>query len=374
MRDSICGVGDAARTPWQRIGRELHRRGVPGMERRPWSLPMPVLSRRTLPLLAAGLAVPALAPTLARAQAGYPDRPISLVVPFLAGGSTDIAARILAERMAPKLGPQVRIIVENRPGAGGSVGSEWVRHRPADGYTLLLASASALGTNPAAMPAQTPYDPVADFTQIALVGGGPMVLVVPAQSRFRTAQELVAAVRAEPGRYSWATSGAGGIGHLTGEAIKSAYGNLQAEHVPYRGGSAVMEALAKGEVDYSLEVLASTAAHIRDGLSRGLAVTALRRHPMFPDMPTLAELGLPDFEVITWNLLVAPRGLPAPIATRLAEAVRAALAEPSVVERMTTAGVDPAAPSTPESARAFLVAEVAKFRGIVERAGLRLGR
>jgi tripartite-type tricarboxylate transporter receptor subunit TctC len=316
-----------------------------------------------------------------------------MVVPFLAGGSTDIAARILAERMAPKLGPNARIIVENRAGAGGSVGSEWVRHRPADGYTLLLASASALGTNPAAMPAQTPYDPVADFTQIAIVGGGPMVLVVPAQSRFRTARELLEAVKAEPGRYSWATSGAGGIGHLTGEAIKSAAGNLpsdrggpeagsvnrpalrlQAEHVPYRGGSAVMEALAKGEVDYSLEVLASTAPHLRDGLSRGLAVSSLRRHPLFPEIPTLDELGLTGFEIITWNLLVAPRGLPAPVAETLAAAVRATLAERPVAERMMAAGVDPAAPSTPESTRAFLTAEVAKFKAIVERAGLRLGR
>jgi tripartite-type tricarboxylate transporter receptor subunit TctC len=326
------------------------------------------LPRRALPLLAAAaLARPALA------QNGYPDRPISLVVPFLAGGSTDIAARILAERMAPRLGPNARIIVENRAGAGGSVGSEWVRHRPADGYTLLLASASALGTNPAAMPAQTPYDPVEDFTQIAIVGGGPMVLVVPAQSRFRSARELLEAVKAEPGRYSWATSGAGGIGHLTGEAIKSAYGNIKAEHVPYRGGSAVMEALAKGEVDYSLEVLASTAAHLRDGLSRGLAVSSLRRHPMFPEIPTLDEIGLAGFEIITWNLLVAPRGLPAPIAETLSAAVRATLAEPRVAERMMGAGVDPAAPSTPESTRAFLTAEVAKFRAIVERAGLRLG-
>ncbi len=332
-------------------------------------MPSRPLPRRALPLL--------LAPYVARANT-YPDRPISLVVPFLAGGSTDIAARILADRMAGKLGPHARIVVENRAGAGGSVGTEWVRHRPADGYTLLLASASALGTNPAALPDQTPYDPVLDFTQIALIGGGPIVLVVPAASPFRSAADLLAAIRANPGKYSWATSGAGGIGHLTGEYLKIAAGlpgmPLRAEHVPYRGGSAVMEALAKGEVDYSLEVLASTAPHLRDGLARGLAVSSLQRHPLFPDMPTLAESGLPGFEITTWNLLVAPKGLSPALAEVLSLAARSALAEAQTSARLTGAGVDPGRPMTPGETRAFLAAELAKFRGIVAQAGLRLGR
>jgi len=320
----------------------------------------------TIPVLA-GLAAPA------QAQA-WPERPVSLVVPFLAGGSTDIAARIMAERMAAKLAPGARLVVENRAGAGGSVGSEWVRHRPADGYTLLVASASALGTNPAAMPDQTPYDPVADFTQIAIIGGGPILLVVPARSPFRSARDLLEAVRRDPGRYSWATSGAGGIGHLTGEYLKLRAGRLQAEHVPYRGGSAVMEALAKGEVDYSLEVLASTASHVRDGLSRGLAVSSLKRHPLFPDIPTLDEIGLTGFEIITWNLLVGPRGLPAPVVGALNAAALASLAEPATAERLAQAGVDPAEPATPAETRAFLIAELTKFRSIVAGAGLRLGR
>ncbi len=322
-------------------------------------------------LLAAGTAALA-APTLA--QSTYPDRPISLVVPFLAGGSTDIAARIMAERMAAQLGPQARIIVENRAGAGGSVGAEWVRHKPADGYTLLLASASALGTNPAALPQTTPYHPVEDFTAIAEVGGGPIVLVVPQASRFQTARQLLDAVKAEPGKYTWATSGAGGIGHLTGEYMKLMAGGLQAEHVPYRGGSAVMEALAKGEVDYSLEVLASTAPHLRDGLSRGLAVSSLTRHPLFPEIPTLDEVGLKGFEITTWNVLVGPRGLPAEITAQLNRAAVAVLAERAAAERLAGAGVDPAAAKTPEQTRAFLASELAKFQEIVRRANIRLGR
>ncbi|WP_043361732.1 tripartite tricarboxylate transporter substrate binding protein [Belnapia sp. F-4-1] len=320
------------------------------------------------------LAAPFLAPLPVAAQGGWPERPISLVVPFLAGGSTDIAARIMAERMAPQLGPAARIVVENRAGAGGSVGTDWVRHRPADGHTLLLASASALGTNPAALPEQTPYDPVEDFTAIALIGGGPMVLVVPAASPFRDVRSLLEAVRAKPGQMTWATSGAGGIGHLTGEYLKLRAGGLRAEHVPYRGGSAVMEALAKGEVDYSLEVLASVAPHLRDGLSRGLAVSSLRRHPLFPDIPTLDESGLPGFEVTTWNVLVGPRGLPEGVVARLAAAAGAVLADPVAAGRLAAAGVDPAGPGTPAATRAFLKAEREKFAGIVERAGLRLGR
>ncbi|MBI0535072.1 tripartite tricarboxylate transporter substrate binding protein [Roseomonas sp. KE2513] len=323
-------------------------------------------------LLASGLSAPFLAPA-ARAQGGWvPDRPISLVVPFLAGGSTDIAGRVLADRMGPRLGANARVIVENRAGAGGAIGSEWVRQRPADGATLLLATASSHATNPAALPSQTPYDPVADFTPIAMLGGGPLVVVVPQASPFRTMAELVAGIRARPGALSWATSGVGGVGHLTGEYLKIAVGGLQAEHVPYRGGSAVMEALAKGEVAYSFEVLASTAPHLRDGLSRGLAVTSRERHPLFPEIPTVAETVAPGFEVTTWNVLLGPRGLPGPVQAALNAAANAVLADPSARERLVAAGVDPSPPSTPEQTRAFLATELAKFRGIVERGGLRL--
>jgi len=328
------------------------------------------MRRRTL--LSTLASIPA-SPALAQAPAWVPDRPISLVVPFLAGGSTDIAGRIMADRMGPGLGPNARIIVENRAGAGGSVGSEWVRQRPADGYTILLGSASSHGTNPAALPSQTPYDPVADFTPIASVGGGPLVVVVPQASPFRTIADLIAGIRARPGMLPWATSGVGGIGHLSGEFLKISVGGLEAEHVPYRGGSAVMEALAKGEVAYSFEVLASSAPHLRDGLSRGLAVTSRERHPLFPGIPTLAETVAPGFDVTTWNVLLGPRGLPAPVQAALNGAARAALSEPATRDRLAAAGVDPAAPMAPEETRAFLAAELAKFREIVRRANIRLG-
>ncbi|MBP0443908.1 tripartite tricarboxylate transporter substrate binding protein [Roseomonas sp. SSH11] len=322
-------------------------------------------------LLAAALSTPALA---ARAQGWAPDRPITLVVPFLAGGSTDIAARVLAERMGPRLGPGGRVIVENRAGAGGAVGSEWVRQRPADGYTLLVGTASSHATNPAALPSQTPYDPVADFSPVAVLGGGPLVVVVPASSPHRSLAELVAEVRMRPGALSWATSGVGGVGHLTGEYLKISVGRMEAEHVPYRGGSAVMEALAKGEVAYSFEVLASAAPHLRDGLSRGLAVTSSARHPLFPDIPTVAETVAPGFDVTTWNVLLGPKGMPQPVLNTINAAMIASLGDASVRERLASAGVDPAPATTPEETRTFLAAELAKFRGIVQRAELRLGR
>lgn len=308
----------------------------------------------------------------AQAQPTWPDKPISLVVPFLAGGSSDIAARLLAEGMSPLLGSQGRVIVENRAGAGGSVGAEWVKQRNPDGYTLLLATASSHGTNPAALPQTTRYDPVADFTAIAVIGGGPLVVVVPGTSRQHSFAELLAFIRENPGRASWATSGAGGIGHLTGEYMKVAAGGLVAEHVPYRGGSQVMEALAKGEVEYSLEVLASAAPHLRDGYSRGLAVTSLTRHPLFPEIPTLDELGLRGFEVTTWNVLLGPAGMPAAMTDRLNKAANMVLNDPSTRARMAAAGVDAAGDTTPDTTRAFLVSEVEKFRTIVAKANLRL--
>lgn len=325
------------------------------------------------------LALPALAgaqPTggAPSAPAGWPDRPITLISPFLAGGSTDIVARIIAERVAARMGNNTRVIVENRAGAGGSIGAEWVKNRAPDGYTWLLASASSHGTNPAALPGQTPYDPVADFTPIAILGDAPMVFAVPNGSRFRTAQELWAFGRANPNALSWGTSGAGGIGHLTGEYMRSLAGDYRAEFIPYRGGSGVLEALAKSEIDYALEVLASSAPALRDNISRGLAVTSARRHPLFADIPTMQECGLAGFEIATWNVIVGPRGMEPGLARFINAQINGVLGDPIAQQRLVTAGLDPLPGSTPESTGAYIAAEVAKFRAIVARAGLQLGR
>jgi tripartite-type tricarboxylate transporter receptor subunit TctC len=319
------------------------------------------------------LALPLATPALAQ-PAGWPDRPITFVSPFLPGGSTDIVARIVADRVAPRLGPNARIIVENRAGAGGSIGSDWVRQRAPDGYTWLLASASSHGTNPAAIPHQTPYDPVADFTHLAVLGDAPMVLAVPGSSRFRTAQELFAFGRANPGRLTWGTSGAGGIGHLTGEFMMFRAGGIRAEFVPYRGGAQVAEALVKAEIDFALEVLASAAPSLRENHSRGLAVSAAQRHPLFPDIPTMQEVGLENFLISTWNLVLAPRGMDTGLARHINAAINEVLRDPVAAQRLVTAGLDPLPGSTPETTRDYVAQQVALFRGIVQQTGLRLGR
>lgn len=318
------------------------------------------------------LAAPALLATPARAQA-FPDRPIAFVVGFLPGGSVDIGARLLTDRMAPRLGPQARIIVENRAGAGGSVGAEYVARQNPDGHLLGVHSASSHGTNPAALPDTVRYDPVADFSHIAILGGGPLVIVVPGSSPHRDVAALVAAARAARPPLLWGSSGSGGIGHLTGSLFAHRFG-FTGEHVPYRGGAAVLEAMRKAEIDFSTEVMASALPHLRDGSSRALCVTGTTRHPQLPDVPTLAESGLPGFDIITWNVLQGPRGIPEPIQQRLNRAATEALAEPELRRRLVLAGIDPAEPSTPATTRDFVAAELAKFQSIVRETGLRLGR
>jgi tripartite-type tricarboxylate transporter receptor subunit TctC len=319
------------------------------------------------------LAAPALLALPAQAQANFPDRPITFVVGFLPGGSVDIGARLLADRMAPRIAPNARIIIENRPGAGGSLGAEYVARQNPDGHLLGVHSASSHGTNPAALPDTVRYDPVNDFSHIAILGGGPMVIVVPGSSPHRSVAALVAAAKAAPAPMLWGSSGSGGIGHLTGSLFAHRFG-FQGEYVPYRGGSAVLEAMRKAEIDFSAEVLASALPHLRDGSSRPLAVTGLTRHPQLPDVPTLNESGLPGFDIITWNVVQGPRGIPDPIQQRLNRAAMEAMAEPELRRRLTLAGIDPADPSTPASTKEFVAAELAKFQGIVRETGLRLGR
>lgn len=325
------------------------------------------------------LAAPALLPLApgARAQSlpdrAFPERAIAVIVGFTPGGSVDIGTRMLIDRMAPRLGPAARMIVENRPGAGGSVGAEFVARQNADGHLLTMSSASSHGTNPAALPETVRYDPVADFTHIAILGGGPLVLAVPGASPHRSLAELVAAARAARPPLLWGSSGSGGIGHLTGEFFAHR-ARFTGEYVPYRGGAAVLEAMKKAEIDFSFEVLASALPHLRDGSSRPLAVTSGDRHPQLPEVPTLVESGLPGFAIVTWNVLQGPRGIAPPVVARLNRAMLEAMAEPELRRRLAGAGIDPAAPSSPGETRAFVAAELEKFRAIVRETGLRLGR
>ena len=309
------------------------------------------------------LAAPALLPTLALAQ----PRAVTLVVPFAPGGSTDIAARILAERMAEGLG--ARVVVENRSGAGGAVGSEYVKRAAPDGGVLLFASASSHGANPAVF-RDLPYDAVKDFAAVALTGISPVALMVPP----RGAAD-VAALRAAlaDGRGAYGSVGAGSITHLAG-ALFLARTGLAAEHVPYRGGGAVVEAVGKAEIPFAFEAVATLAGPARDGRVRALALGAAARSPAWAELPTLEELGVTPFDIGTWNAVLAPAGTPAARVAALAAAVQGALADPAVQQRLAVLGVEVPAPTGPEATARFIAAEVAKFRAIAEAANLRLER
>jgi tripartite-type tricarboxylate transporter receptor subunit TctC len=319
-------------------------------------------------LLSAGLAGPAVAQN-------FPERTISLAVGFGPGGSTDIAARLLADRMSAHLGATGRVVVENRAGASGTIASEWLRRQNPDGHVLMLVEASSHAVAPAAVPGGTRYHPVDDFTQIAVLGTGPMVLVVNPGFPAQTAAEAIARLRAAPpDSLAYASSGVGSMPHLSAELLRTRLSeNARFTHSPYRSGGAMVEAIAKNEASWGIAVLASAAGLMRDGMVRGLAVLGAQRSGGFPDLPTLAESGLPGFEIGTWNILVGPRGMPAPAVERLNRAANAAIAEPALRQRLLTAGVDAwTGPNSPDDARGYITAQVASFRDIVARTGVRL--
>ena len=303
----------------------------------------------------------ALLPT---AAAAFPERAITLVVPFAAGGSTDIAARMLGERLGVILGQ--RIVIENRTGAGGAVGSEAVKRANPDGHTLLFASASSHGANPAIF-RDLPYDALADFAPVALTGITPLALAVPPGGAMDVAalRRLLA-----DGRGAYASAGAGSITHLAAELFLQRAG-LRAEHIPYRGGAPALEALARAEVPFAFDTLAGLSALAGDGRIRLLAAATSRPAA---GLPTLETLGLAPFDISTWNALLAPAATPPARVALLAQAAHQALAEPALATRLEGLGVAVPEPTGPAATGAFIAAEIAKFRAVAETAGLRLER
>ena len=323
------------------------------------------MRRRHLSVL---LATPALAQT-------FPDRPITLVTGFAPGGSTDIACRLIAERFASHIGSGARILVENRPGASGVVAADWLRRQSPDGHTIMLIEVSSHAIAPAALEGGTPFNPVEDFTQIGMVGTAPMVFITSPRFPATNATEAIARLReAPPETFTYATSGVGSIPQLGAEMIALRLGT-RFTHLPYRSGGLMLTSIYQNEGNFGVSVLASAAGQIRDGLVRGLAVTSRERFPTFPDIPTLNEAALPGFELTTWNMIIAPPRLPAAILARLNAALNAAIAEPPLAERFLGAGVLMwQGPNTPQTTRAFMEAEVARYRDVVARTGLRLER
>ena len=318
-------------------------------------------------LAGAGLAAPV--PTgRALAQAGYPDRPIRVIVPFGAGTSTDILTRLISPRMSQSLGQPV--VVENRPGAGVVTGSDAVAKAPPDGYTFCMGSIASHSINVALMP-KLPYDVSRDFVPISLVTNAPNLLVVGPQVPARTLPEFLAWSRQQIGGASYASAGNGTSSHLAGELLRLRTG-APLVHVPYRSGAQAVTDVVAGHVPMLVYQVAAVLPFVRDGRLRALAAASTRRLEWAPEVPTALEQGVPDFDVSAWHGLFAPAGLPAPVLERVFGALTEALTDPEVRPKLAEQGLEPVG-MAPAEFRRFLQADIAKWRGVVRAANIKPG-
>jgi tripartite-type tricarboxylate transporter receptor subunit TctC len=312
----------------------------------------------------AALALPALlAPSLARAQAWVPSRPIRFVVPFAAGGATDVVARVAAEPMSERLGQPVT--VENRTGAGGNVGVENVVRSAPDGHSILMGTTGTLTINPH-LYSNMGFNPLTDLAPIGLAFSTDHVLIVHPSVAARTAQEFVALAKAQPGRLSYGSGGNGTSTHTVAELFKLVAG-VDLQHVPYRGSAPALNDTVAGNVQVMLDQIASALPMIQAGRVRALVVTGNRRHRALPDVPTVAEIGLPAAEATSWGAVMAPAGTPAPVVERIGAALRESLALPAVQERLRGVGAEPWSSSAEELA-AYMRSETEKWGRVVRDA------
>ena len=289
----------------------------------------------------------------------YPNKPIRLVVPFPAGGATDIFARTLSQKLAEKIGAS--IVVDNKPGAGGTLGSDLVAKAVADGYTLLLATSSTHSIGPNLNP-KMPYDAVRDFTPIAQVGYAPSIMLVPNSSPAHTVQEWIDYARKNPGRLNYASSGNGTIVQLTAELFKAQAG-VFVVHIPYKGTALAMPDLISGKVDVLFDSLPTGLPHVRDGRLRALGVTTAQRTPLAPGVPPIADV-LPGYESTTWFGLFGPQGLRLELVSRINTAANQALKDPEVAEKLQKLGIE-AQGGTPAQFGTLLASESAKWKKII---------
>ncbi len=304
---------------------------------------------------------------LAHAQAPYPSKPIRLVVPFPAGGTTDIIARAVSQRLTETLGQAV--VVDNRPGAGGNIGAELVAKSPPDGYTLLMGTVGTHAINPG-LYAKMPYDHVRDFAPVILVAGVPNVLVVPAALPVNSVQELIAYAKANPGKLNFASSGSGTSIHLSGELFKTMSG-VDIAHVPYKGSAPALQDLVGGQVQLMFDNLPSSLALIKGGKLKALAVTSAQRSAALPDVPTMIESGLPGFEASSWFGILAPAGTPKDAIAKLSGEVAKWLATPDAKEKMAAQGAIPAGLMPDEFTR-HIAAETVKWQKVVKDSGAKV--
>jgi tripartite-type tricarboxylate transporter receptor subunit TctC len=295
----------------------------------------------------------------------WPSRPVHLVVPYVPGGPVDLSARLIAPRLQQALGQPV--VVENKPGAGGNIGADFVAKSAPDGYTLVMGAIATHAINPA-LYAKLPYDPVRDFRHVALLVQVPNVLIVNNELQARTVAELVALAKGQPGKLDFASGSTGSTGHLAGELFKQLTGTYMV-HVPYKGSAPAVTDLLAGRVHLMFDNLASALPNIQAGKLRALAVTTLRRSSFIPELPTLDESGLKGFDMTTWWGLMAPAKTPQPVVERLAQESRRALESADLAERWRAMGSELPSVRTPAEFTAFVERERKLYAELVKRSG-----
>ena len=323
------------------------------------------LSRRASLALALSLLSATMLGAPAQAQ-DYPDRTVTLVVPFAAGGSTDLVARVIAQKMSDILGQQV--IVQNVGGGGGSIGAANVAKAEPDGYTVLMGTVATHALNPLMLKTK-PYDAEKDFAPVSLLVVVPNVLVVNPQLEAKTVQELIDLLKAKPGEYSYASSGNGTPLHLSGELFKKMAG-VDMTHIPYKGAGPALNDVLGNQVPIMFDNLPSSSSHIKGGTLRALGVTTKDKAASFPDIPTIAET-VPGYETYTWNALFAPAGTPPEVVTKLSQAAAEAMKDPGVKKQLDDFSARVVG-STPDELAAHVKAEIAKWTPIVKEANIQM--
>ena len=320
-------------------------------------------SRRQIVLAGLALAASVAAPLDASAQA-YPGKPITIVVPFAAGGTTDILARVVGQALTKELGQPV--IVDNRAGAGGNIGGALAAKAAPDGYTLFMGTVGTHAINQS-LYKKMPFDPIKDFAPLTRVAMVPNLLVAHPSKPYKNVKELIAYAKANPGKVNFGSSGSGSSIHLSGELF-NAMAKVEMVHVPYKGSAPAVSDLIGGQIDIMFDNMPSAIQHVRAGKLRPLAVTTAKRSPELPDVPTIAEAGVPGYEATSWFGMFAPAGTPAPVIAKLNGALVKVLADPEVKKKLAEQGAEPYA-EKPEQFAEFIRKETAKWSKVVKDSG-----
>lgn len=299
------------------------------------------------------------------AAQNYPAKPIRLVVGFAPGGSTDVTARIIAERLSSALGQQV--IVDNRSGAGGNIGADIVAKSNPEGYTVLMATTGVMAFNHY-LYSRLPYSAEQDLAPVTQIGSLPLILIVPASLPAKTVKELVAAAKSQPGKYSFGSSGVGGATHVTAELFKALAG-IDIVHVPYKGSGQMMAELLSGQLHIAFDQISSSIAHVKSGKLRALGISTARRSELLPDLPTIAEAGVNGYEATSWNGFAVRAGTPRAIVDRLQQETLKAISVPAIKDKLFDLGIEPVG-STPEQFAAHIRAERGKWIPLFKKIGI----